>query len=92
MVSAKEKENEDLRKLHIILWLEKNMSQFMWMEGRENVCSVSKSGEEHPKDTRSRHALSVVCARSRSAEHVTMNTTHKDCESFISFQWTDNQI
>ena len=62
------------------------MSQFMWMDGRENVFSVSKSGEEHPKDTRSRHALSVVCARSCSAEHVTMNATHKDCESFISIQ------
>ena len=86
MVSAKEKENEDLRKLHIILWLEKNMSQFMLMEERENVLSVSKSGEEHPKDTRSRYALSVVCARSLSAEHVTMNTTHNDCESLTPFQ------
>ena len=86
MVSAKEKENEDLRKLHISLWLEKNISQFMLMGGRGIVSSVSKLGEEHPKDTRSRPALSAVCARSRSAEHVTTNTTHKDCESFISFQ------
>lgn len=85
MVSAKEKGNKDLRKLHIILWLQKTMSQFMLMEGREDAFSVSKSGVEHPKDTRLRYALSVVCARSHSAEHVTMNTTHKHCESFTSF-------
>ena len=92
MVSANEKGNKDLRKLHIILWLVKNMSQFMFMEGRENAFSASKSSDEHPKDTRLRHVLNVVCARSRCAEHVTMNTPHKHCESFISFLWTDNRI
>ena len=75
IIIINKKGNKDLRKLHIILWLEKNMSQFMLMEGRENAFSASKSGDEHPKDTRSRHVLNVVCARSCSAEHVTMNTT-----------------
>ena len=49
MVSANEKGNEDLRKLHIILWLEKNMSQFMFMEGRENrpLQKRERTGKEY---------------------------------------------
>ena len=64
------------------------MSQFMLMEGRENAFSVSKLDEEHLKDTRSRQASSVVCARSCSAENVTMNTTHKHCLLFLLYEQT----
>ena len=37
--------------------------------------SVSKPGEERRKDIKSRHVMSAVCARLRSAAHVTMTTT-----------------
>lgn len=53
------------------------MYPFMSREGKENMFSASKSGEECLKDTKSRHASSAVCARLRSAAHVTMTTTLK---------------
>ena len=59
----------------IVLWLVKNINPFMSRGERGNVYNVSKLGEERRKDIKSRHVMSAVCARSRSAAHVIMTST-----------------
>ena len=57
------------------------------VDGRKRKCvQCIRVGRRTPKGYNIKTRFECSCARSRSAEHVTMNTTHKDCEYFIPFQ------
>ena len=57
------------------------------VDGRKRKCvQCIKVGRRTPKGYKIETRFECSFARSRSAEHVTMNTTHKDCESFTPFQ------